>query len=305
MKIVFFGSSEFVIQVLEQLHQNTDVVTVVSTPDAPQGRKQILIPTPVATRAKELKLPILTPNSLKDNDILKTLTELQADLFIVASYGKIIPKTILSIPKFGVINIHPSLLPLYRGPTPVQTSLINGDLTTGVSLIEMDEQVDHGPLIAQKEAEILPNEQFTELATKLFGIGSQLLLDSINQFIDQQLIPTPQDHSKATFTKILTKADGKITWTQSNYSIYNQFRGLTPWPGIWTTWNNQIIKILNCSPATETIEGKPGTVTSSGKIICGNNSSLNIITVQLSGKQPTDIQSFLRGHPTFINSLLS
>lgn len=304
MKIVFFGSSEFVVQVLEHLHESTDVVAVVSTPDAPLGRKQILTPTPVTLGAKELKIPTFTPSSLKDDEINKVLTNLQADLFVVASYGKIIPKSILGIPKFGVINIHPSLLPFYRGPSPIQTTLVNSDQTTGVSLILMDEQVDHGPLIAQEEVEILPNDNFLELATKLFATGTKLLLNSINPFIENNLLPTPQDHDKATFTKILTKDDGKIMWSKSSQSIYNQFRGLNPWPGIWTTWNDQTLKILDCIPNENTQQGPLGTVITDGKIICGDNSTLQILTLQLPGKPPTDIKSFLRGHPTFTNSQL-
>ncbi len=300
MKIIFFGSSDFVVQVLEKLHETDKVVAVVSTPDAPLGRKQILTPTPVSVRAQELGLSLLTPPSLKSAQVITELKDLEADLYIVASYGKIIPPAILALPQFGVLNIHPSLLPAYRGPTPIQTALAEGQKNTGVTIIKMDAEVDHGPIAAQTAVDILPQEDFQELAVRLFSIGAKLLIDTLEHIEKGELKLEEQDDNNATFTKILQKIDGKVDWKISAKEIHNKFRAYHSWPGIWTTWRGEIIKILDCSPLPlENNTGKVGTILQNGTVVCANNSGLQLKIIQLSGKQPTDIQSFLHGHPDF------
>ncbi|MCC7356677.1 MAG: methionyl-tRNA formyltransferase [Candidatus Doudnabacteria bacterium] len=304
MKVVFFGSSDFVIQVLESLNETQTVLAVITTPDAPVGRKKTLTETPVAEAAKKLKLPVLKFESLKTVETLTELSELQADIFVVASYGKIIPQTILNLPQFGVINIHPSLLPIYRGPTPIQTALRNGDTTTGVSIIKMDAEVDHGPLLGQTSTNIEPNETFRGLSLRLFGLSIPLLNQALSECEAGTSKPTEQDHVNATFTKSLAKEDGQIDWSEPADKIFNQFRAYDPWPGLWTKWDGQFLKILDCKPSDMASKSSPGTVIEPNSVVCGNGTTLTLISVQIEGKQPTDIQSFIRGHKSFVGSQL-
>lgn len=304
MKVVFFGSSDFVVQVLESLNDTQTVLAVVTTPDAPVGRKKILTETPVAEAAMSFDLTVHKFESLKTPETHVLLSELHADVFVVASYGKIIPQAILDIPRFGVINIHPSLLPIYRGPTPIQTALRNGDTTTGVSIIKMDSEVDHGPLLAQTKAAIEADETFRGLSLRLFALSIPLLNQSLSDLETDASSPTEQDHAKATFTKSISKEDGQVDWGEPADKIYNQFRAYDPWPGIWTKWDGQFLKILDCRPSETASEAPPGTVIGPDSVVCGDSTTLTLISVQIEGKQPTDIQSFIRGHKAFIGSQL-
>lgn len=304
MKIVFFGSNNFVIPVLELLHSAHEVVAVITMPDAPVGRKQILTTTPIGVRATELQITTLKPERLKNAEFFEALGTMGADIFIVASYGKIIPKEILEIPPNGILNIHPSLLPKYRGPTPIQTALANGDQTTGVTIIKMDDQVDHGPVLEQKTQFINANDDFTTLANSLFTMGGKILLDSLDDYASGKLVPNPQADGEATFTEMLSKQSGKINWSEPAQQIYNRFRGYKLWPGIWTEWNSQTLKILECEIVPTNISNTPGTVIENGIVSCGGGTGLQINVIQLAGKPPTDIQSFIRGYPAFINSTL-
>lgn len=300
MKVVFFGSSDFVVQVLENLHENHTVVAVVTTPDAPVGRKKVLTETPVAEAGHRLGITVYKFESLKTPETVSQLGELHSDIFVVASYGKIIPQSVLSIPQSGAINIHPSLLPKYRGPTPIQTALLNGDTETGVSVIKMDTEVDHGPLLAQTSTTIESSETFRTLSVRLFELSIPLLQEALSGLHK----PQEQDHSHATFTKSISKEDGQIDWTAPAEEIYNQFRAYDPWPGIWTKWDGQYLKIIECRPSFTRSEAPPGTVTDSESVSCGNGTTLQLLSVQIEGKQPTDIQSFIRGHKTFVGSQL-
>ena len=304
MNIIFFGSSDFVEIVLKDLHKEHNVISVVTTPDAPAGRKGQLSPTPIAELAAKLELALLKPASLKTTEAEHQLKALNPDLFVVASYGKIIPQNILDIPKFGCLNIHPSLLPKYRGPTPIQTALKNGDTETGISIIVMDAEVDHGPILVQEKFSIDRNEHFQSLANKLFYIGSQLLLDNLKKYTDKTIIPLGQDHTSATFTKMLNKEDGKVDWTKSASEIYNQYRALIEWPGIWTTWKDQQLKIISCEPINVTGQGSPGDISLGGLVTCGKE-SMQLKSIQLPGKQPMEIKEFLNGHKDFIGSALN
>jgi methionyl-tRNA formyltransferase len=304
MNIIFFGSSDFVEIVLKDLHKEHNVISVVTTPDAPAGRKGQLSPTPIAELATKLELALLKPASLKTTEAEHQLKALNPDLFVVASYGKIIPQNILDIPKFGCLNIHPSLLPKYRGSTPIQTALKNGDTETGISIIVMDAEVDHGPILVQEKFSIDRNEHFQSLANKLFYIGSQLLLDNLKKYTDKTIIPLEQDHTSATFTKMLNKEDGKVNWTKSASEIYNQYRALIEWPGIWTTWKDQQLKIISCEPINVTGQGSPGDISLGGLVTCGKE-SIQLKSIQLPGKQPMEIKEFLNGHKDFIGSALN
>lgn len=303
MKIVYFGTSEIGIPILLSLVEQHEILAVVTSPEKTVGRKQILTASPIAQVAKDLNLPMLTPEKVRGNsELLEQLKNLGADIFVVVSYGKILPVELLDIPPLKTVNVHFSLLPKYRGPAPVQFALLNGETTTGSTVFILDAEVDHGLVLSQKQLTIDPDDANPSLQTKLAKLSSELLLTTLRNYEAGLLSPQTQDHSQATFTKIIKKEDGQVDWNNPAQQIYNQFRAYQPWPGIYTRFDNKLLKIINCKPATDT-SLSPGQV-SQNIIGCGNNSSLELITVQLEGKSPTPIKDFLNGYPTFSEIIL-
>lgn len=274
MKIVFFGTPPFVIPVLESLIKHFDVVAVVTTPDKKAGRKQLLTPSPVKkfSTSDAINIPVITPHAFEENTI-KKIHALQPDLFVVAAYGHILPKEVLNIPPFGAINIHPSLLPKYRGPTPVPSTLLSGDDTTGVTIIKMDEQMDHGPILAIKDYKIHETDTTELLLNHLFNLSAEMLPDVISNYADGKIEPEIQDDSKATYTKKIEKMDGYI-------DIYNPPDAATlkrminayyPWPTVWTT-----LQIKNHDARI--------------KLLPGNK-------IQMEGKNPVLLKEFMTAYP--------
>lgn len=305
MKIVFFGTSNIALPVLERLARENEIAAVVTQPDAPTGRKQEMSESPVSVLATELKVKMLKPATVKNNTLLRLeLMNINADVFIVVSYGKIIPSDILSIPPHGVLNIHPSLLPKYRGATPIRGPLLKGDFLTGTSIMVMDEEMDHGPILAQEKVSIDPSDNYISLEQRLARASAELISRVLPEYILGKLQPTPQNHEKATYTTILKKEDGRIDWTKTAQQIYNQFRAYYPWPGIWTTWNRKKLKITDCRPTSGISQNVPGTITSEGYVACGDNTLLEIKTLQLEGKNETILADFLRGYRDFSGSKL-
>lgn len=306
MKIIFFGTSNVALPVLEVLVKQHQVLTVVSTPDSMSGRRQNLSESPVSALAKDLGINLLKPEKVKNNqDFLQTLKNLDAELFVVVSYGKILPLEIINLPKYKTINIHFAVLPKYRGPSPIQAALFNGDEQTGTTIFILNEKVDDGPLLSQEIVNIDSWDNFFTLSDRLAKKSAALINGVINDYITGKITPLPQNEAAASYTKIITKDDGRISWNKSSQQIYNQFRAFFIWPGIWTTWNGKKIKILDCTPIdSEQITSNPGTVFGSGIVACGQNTFLQIKTLQLEGKNETDIASFLNGYPTFVGSLL-
>jgi methionyl-tRNA formyltransferase len=281
LKIIFVGTPEFGAIILDKLIQNNlKPVLVITAPDKPVGRKQVITPPPVKVIAQKYNLPISQPQKI--GHAMSKLRDIEPGLIIVAAYSQIIPKNILDIPKFGCLNVHPSLLPKYRGPSPIQAAILNGDKETGVTIILMDEKMDHGPILAQRKLEFpISNFQFPKLHDELANLGAQLLIETIPKWIKEEIKPKPQNESKATYTKILKKEDGKIDWQKSAEEIERQVRALNPWPGTHTIYKGKILKILKA----EIIKGR-----------------LVIKEVQLEGKKPMSFEDFLRGHPDFINN---
>lgn len=246
MKIVFFGTPHFVIPVLETLLTHYEVVAVVTAPDHFNAKKQQAVPSPIKAYYQQYyethtstfqhhPLQILTPQTFEQS-LTRTLTTLNPDICVVAAYGKLIPKEVLHIPVLGFINIHPSLLPKYRGPSPIPAALINGDTVTGVTLIKMDEQLDHGPILTMEPVEILPTDTFESLAKRLFIKSAEMLTETIKDYAQGIRKPSLQDESKATKTKQITKADGYFDndHPPSPIRLDRMIRAYFPWPGVWT-----------------------------------------------------------------------
>lgn len=310
MKIIFFGTSEFGVTVLEKLIQaGIKPVLVVTTPDKPAGRSLKLTSSPVSILAEQLKLSLAKFDKPKLTKLSFEQLSFQPDLFVVASYGEILPKEVLDIPKHGVLNVHPSLLPKYRGPSPVHTAILNGDKNTGVTIMLLDEKMDHGPILDQREFP-MNNDQFPILRDKLAELGAELLIETIPEWIEGKVKPVPQDDSKATYTKIFTKEDGKIDWNKPAQEIEQQVRAFDPWPGTFTIFEGKTLKILKAlvlSGELSPTKFSAGTafLTDDKKlgIQCGEDALL-IEEVQLEGKKPTSSKDFLLGHKDIIGATL-
>lgn len=308
MRIVFFGTANFALPILEALKSQHEIAGVVTTPDAPVGRKRQLIESPVSMLAKELGLKTLKPEKL-DRQLKVELEALRAELFIVVAYGKILPDEFITLPEFKTVNVHASLLPKYRGPSPIQFALLNGDAETGTTIMVMRPELDTGPILAQEKLIVAPDDTYVTLADRLAKLSVAVLMPAMEDYVSGKLEPRPQNESEANWSKIISKEDGKINWDRSSWEVYNQFRAFFPWPGIWTTWQGQKLKILDCSPlpspavaAEQT--NNPGTVLAGGAVVCGSGSLLQINSLQLAGKNETRIENFLRGNGSLISSRL-
>lgn len=234
-RIVFFGTPEFSIPALEALvRAGLTPALIVTTPDSPRGRGLVLTPSPIKMVAQKLNIPVITPESLKNVDALEAITNTSPDLLVIAAYGKILPERILEIPKHGTLNVHPSLLPKYRGPSPVASAILAGDTSTGVTIMLTDKVMDHGPVLAQLSHAIDPEDTALSLTTTLFERGGELLAQTIPSWIKGDITPTPQDESLVTTTKKITKEDGHLNWNESATTLANRVRGFTPWPSTWT-----------------------------------------------------------------------
>ena len=309
-KIVFFGTPEFALPSLGALiNSGYAVAATVTNPDERVGRKQILTPPPVKIFAGKHGIPVLQPERLNFGTFKFNLPP--ADIYVVAAYGKIIPKEILDIPKFGALNIHPSLLPRWRGPSPIQATILAGDIETGVTIIQMDEGIDHGPIIAQCKSQIVKRKMtYPELHDELSQLGAELLIETLPKWIRAEITPVPQDDLQATYSKILTKDSGRIDWSQPAEEIERMVRAFTPWPGAWTTWpSTDRIYRLRIEAAEISLEeansGMPGYVFSTSRhplLVKTGQKSLAIRRLTLEGRRTVDDKSFLRGHPGLIGS---
>jgi len=281
LKIIFIGTPQFGAIILEELIRNNyQPVLVITNPDKPAGRKQILTPPPVKLTAQKYKISIEQPERIKNYEL--GIRNLKPDLIICAAYGKMIPKEILEIPCYGCLNVHPSLLPKYRGPSPIQAAILNGDKETGVTIMLMDEKMDHGPILNQRELEFsILNFQFSKLHDKLADLGAKLLLETIPDWINGKIKPQAQDEKKATYTKIIKKEDGKIDWKKPAQEIERQIRAFNPWPGAFTfiQKKGKKIRIKICQAE-----------------LSKDNNKLIIKKLQPEGKKPMSFEEFKKGY---------
>lgn len=295
-KVIFVGTTELGIPSLNMLKQEQNLRLVVTTPDRPAGRKKNLTPSPVKQWAVDNGVDFLQPQKISEaEDAIKTIAP---DVMVVASYGQIIPKAILDLPRKGSINIHPSLLPKYRGPTPIPGALLNDDKETGVTLILMDEKMDHGPILASKKITIDVADNFKTLHDgKLAQLSAELLSETLPKLFDGSIQPQTQDDSQATFVKFFTRDHARIDWTKPARQILQQIKALNPEPGTWTTLDKKSVKIMG---AEEVRTGKielPGKIYAEGKdclVKCGDY-SLRLLQVQPEGKNQISGRDFLNG----------
>jgi len=291
LKLIFIGTPEFGAIILEGLIKNNyKPVLVVTGLDKPVGRKQILTSSEVKVPAKKYNILLFQPKKIKETEL--KIKKLKPDLIITAAYGQVLPKEILEIPKHGCLNIHPSLLPKYRGASPIQTAILNGDEKTGITIYLMDKKIDHGPIIFSIKFKIPDNDNYQIISQKLAELSVKLLIKTIPKWINGGVKPKPQNESKATYTKIIKKEDGKINWNKSAQEIERQIKAFYPWPGSFTfiKKNNILrVKILKAN-----VSKKP-----KGLFVKCKKDYLIIDNLQLEGKKPITGQEFLRGYKNF------
>lgn len=313
IKTVFMGTSPLSAKILSELIQaKYNIVGVYTKQDKKVGRNQQISESAVKKIALENNLEIFQPTRFDDETVAE-LKKLKPDLILVAAYGKILPSSVLEIPGFGCLNVHVSLLPKFRGPSPIQNALLSGDKKTGTTIMLMDEGIDTGDIITQQEIEIDPDDTTQSLTEKLSDSGAKLLLETIPLWVGRKIEPVKQDNSEATLCQLIEREDGKIFWEEEATNIYNRYRALYPWPGIFTYWKKADgsllrLKLLKVSlhknnPVNPHLTGevfelgdKIGVQTLKG-VIC-------LEEIQLEGKKPSDIKAFINGYPDFIGTIL-
>lgn len=300
MKLIFFGTSEFAVPILKALTDsaNFSVDLVITEPAKPAGRKKELIPSPIAIFAKENNLEIFTPDTLGGTEVQEKITNLKPDIMVVTSYGKIILENIFNIPPFKTINVHPSFLPELRGPSPIQYSLLEGRQKTGVTLIIIDKEIDHGPIVSQEKLDIAPIDTFNTLEQKLADLGAEMIIRDIPKYIAGNIEPINQNHDKATFTKKIEKQDGEIDWNKSAQEIYNTWRAFIRWPGIYMFLGDIRLNLKKVKIAKNISAREVGKIFSQDNrlfISCGDG-TIEIEEIQPEGKKVMEAQSFINGY---------
>ncbi len=311
MKIVFMGTPEYVIPSLEFLIAApfAEIVGVYTQPDKPVGRRGTAEPPPVGRYCKEQRLPLFQPPSLRNENVQRELSVLEPEVVVVAAYGKILPTEVLDIPRYGSLNIHPSLLPRHRGPSPVVTALLQGDQTTGVTVMVVDEGMDSGPIVAQITTDVGPKETAAELTARLFEAGGELMCSVLPLWVASELKPVDQDESLATFTRKIAKEDGEADWTLPSERLARKVSAFYPWPSLYTFWQGKVLKATKARPvpASGAEYGAAGTVVliqdNKAAVVTGDG-LLVLDELQLEGRRPMDADEFTRGQRDFVGSVL-
>lgn len=306
MKILFMGTPDFAVPCLDILVSNGfDVCGAVTQPDKPKGRGHKLTPPPVKEYAISKNIPVYQPQTLKDGEFEKVLDELKPQLIAVVAYGKILPEYILDFPEYGCVNVHGSVLPKYRGAAPIQWAIINGDKTTGVTTQYMKMGVDTGDIIFTDETEILPDETYGELYTRLSQSGAELLLKTVNAIKAGTAPRTEQDESEATHAPMLTKETGHIDWTKSADEVLSLIRGTNPWPMSYAMYGDEMMKVFGVKKGSgfDAPPGKIRIVNKKLEISCGKDSVV-VDEIQFKGGKRMTVASYLNGHDIDENIIL-
>jgi methionyl-tRNA formyltransferase len=310
MRIVFMGTPDFAVPALENLITNGyQIAAVYTQPDKASGRGRVLEETPVKKAATLHNIPVFQPETMKTPETRNQLLELKPDAIVVAAFGQILPQSILDIPPFGCINIHPSLLPKYRGVAPVPAAILNGDEFTGVSIMLLDKGVDTGPVLTNVYVPVLPQDTAGSLMEKLSRTGAQLLLDTLPGWFRKEIQPQLQNNIESSYTRMMKKEAGNIDWNLPALQIWRRVRAYQPWPGCYTKWQGKQLKILEAVTLPVESSVASGTVTAvkdnaaAFGVVTGDG-ILGVIKLQLEGKKAVTAKEFLNGQKQILGAVL-
>lgn len=312
-RIVFMGTPAFALPSLEALLAGEhSVVAVYTQPDRPAGRGRGLNASPVKRLAESHGLPVMQPVRLKEPQALRQLQDLAPDAIVVAAFGQLLPKTVLDIPPFGCINVHPSLLPRHRGPSPIPWAILEGDEVTGVTIMLMDPGMDTGPILAQREEPVLPQDTAGSLGDRLAELSGPFLAATLNRWLGGEIRPAPQDNSRATYSKAISKDDGDMDWNQPAAALWRRVKAFQPWPGCYTWWQGRMLKVLRALPLDHEsgsqvgeVLGVPHGIAEGCEVgVQTGRGVLCLLEVQLEGKKSMTAAEFDRGQRGFSGSVL-
>ncbi|MBR0466304.1 MAG: methionyl-tRNA formyltransferase [Clostridia bacterium] len=300
MRIVFMGTPDYAEKTLKALYgAGHEIIAVFAQPDKPVGRKQIITMPPVKVFAVGHNIPVFQPNTLRDENVIKQIKELNPDLIAVVAYGKILPKEILSIPKLGCVNGHGSLLPLLRGASPIQWAIVSGFRETGVTTMFMDEGMDTGDILLTKKTPIEDDETAEQLFERMGDITASLMVETVEKLEKGEITPVKQDNTRATYAPIIKKEMALIDFNEPGKAVYNKIRGFYSWPCAYFMLNGKRVKVISAKPYGKT-DLTPGKVVKGDNrlvISCGDNNAIEMTTVQMEGKKAMKAADMLNGNP--------
>jgi methionyl-tRNA formyltransferase len=304
-RIVFMGTPEFSVATLETLIANHEVMGVVTQPDRPAGRNRQVQMSPIKQLALKAGIPVFQPEKIRRAEAIAELKQWSPDVYVVAAFGQILPQAVLDIPPHGSINVHASLLPRWRGAAPIQGVIRAGDQESGITIMKMDAGLDTGPILSQRAIPLAADETGASLHDKLAALGAQLLIETLPGYLSGAIQPQPQDDSLATYAPTIAKEEGNIDWTKDAASIERLVRAFTPWPGTYTTWNGQMLKILSGKVGKG--QAEPGQVVSTPDGIgIGTGDGLYVLwQVQLAGRKAMPVEEFVRGQADFVGATVA
>ncbi|HCU8441197.1 TPA: methionyl-tRNA formyltransferase [Staphylococcus aureus] len=298
-KIIFMGTPDFSTTVLEMLIAEYDVIAVVTQPDRPVGRKRVMTPPPVKKVAMKHDLPVYQPEKLSGSEELEQLLQLDVDLIVTAAFGQLLPESLLALPKLGAINVHASLLPKYRGGAPIHQAIIDGEQETGITIMYMVKKLDAGNIISQQAIKIEENDNVGTMHDKLSVLGADLLKETLPSIIVGTNESVPQDDTQATFASNIRREDERISWNKPGRQVFNQIRGLSPWPVAYTTMDDTNLKIYDAELVETNKINEPGTIIETTKkaiiVATNDNEAVAIKDMQLAGKKRMLAANYLSG----------
>lgn len=306
-KIIFMGTPDFSVPILAKVHKEYGVDLVISQPARPVGRKKVMTDPPVADAAKLLGIEVYQPESMSTDEALKVVNDIDPDLIITAAFGQLLPENILNVPRLGALNVHASLLPKHRGGAPIHRALINGDSETGVTIMYMAKKLDAGDIISARSIKIEETDNTGILFDKLSRVGTALLLETLPDVLDGTKDRVEQDDAKATFSPNISKSDEVIDFNQSARDVFNQIRGLSPWPVGHTMVGDKRLKIFSATLPDTRATQEPGTITGkseTGFLVAAADGLVNITEVQLSGKKKNNALDFINNNSDLIGMKL-
>lgn len=308
MRIVFMGTPAFAVPSLLKLaERGHDIPAVFTQPDRPKGRGQQVAFSPIKEAAQRLNLPVFQPERVRRPEVVNQLADIKADVMVVTGYGQIIPQSIIDLPSLGIVNVHGSLLPKYRGAAPIQWAIAEGETVTGVTTMKINAGLDTGDMLLKAETPIGPEETAPELAERLAQLGADLLDKTLDGLQAGTITPEPQNDAEATHAPILKKEDGRADWTRPADVLANRCRGFLPWPGLFTRFRGQVLHIWRAKPANDIDSGLPGSLHVRGRgvvVACGAGTALELQELQLEGRKRMSAEAFVNGRRLSANETL-